>query len=236
MAAGLGSRMRPLTDHCPKTMVKVSGRRIIDRLLDGLAMHGIDDITIVTGYCSERFSEVVSDYPHVKLLKNPYYDIANNISSLYVARDLLEDAIILEADLVLDDPKILAPTFSHSGYCATYQDGKTVEWVFTLDEDDRITKCHPEGGSDTYRMIGISFWTAEDALRLKELVKEYFEKKCYDIYWDNLPLLLHLDTFDLRVRNIPQGSVIEVDTVEELATIDPTYRTLLEGVADESKS
>ena len=111
MAAGEGKRMRPVTLRTPKPLVRVTGVRLIDRAINGLAANGIGEIYVVVGYLKERFSALVRDYPNVVLIENPWYDACNNISSLYAAREHVEYAIILEGDLLIRDPRFLRPVF-----------------------------------------------------------------------------------------------------------------------------
>ena len=86
MAAGFGSRMQPVTLTTPKPLVKVNGMRMIDTVIQGLHHNGIQEIYIVAGYLKEQFYALEIQYPSEKIIENPYYDICNNISSLYVAR------------------------------------------------------------------------------------------------------------------------------------------------------
>ena len=87
MAAGIGTRMRPVTVHTPKPMIQVNGVRMIDTILDQLMYNGIREIYIVVGYLKEKFGVLLKKYPNVQLIENPYYQSCNNISSLYVARE-----------------------------------------------------------------------------------------------------------------------------------------------------
>ena len=66
---------------------------------------------MVVGYLKEQFQILEQEYKGLKLIENPYYDTCNNISSLYVARKYIENAIILDGDQIIYNPEILAPEF-----------------------------------------------------------------------------------------------------------------------------
>ena len=85
MAAGLGSRLAPVTDNTPKPMVEVNGIRMIDTIIDALHKNGIYEIHIVVGYLKDEFKKLNAKYNDLDFIENPYYDRFNNISSLYVA-------------------------------------------------------------------------------------------------------------------------------------------------------
>ena len=101
MAAGKGTRMRPITNTIPKPLVKVNGKRMIDTVIEALHEQGIHEIYVVVGYLKEKFAELKADYPEINIVENPYFDVANNISSLYVVRDHLEEVIILDGDQLI---------------------------------------------------------------------------------------------------------------------------------------
>ena len=107
IAAGFGTRLVPITLNTPKPLVRVHGERIIDSLIDACLEAGIEEIYIVRGYLAEQFDQLLYKYPMIRFLENPLYNEANNISSALVARYLLSNAYVFEADLLLYNPKII---------------------------------------------------------------------------------------------------------------------------------
>ena len=224
MAAGMGNRMHPLTFTTPKPLIEVNGRRMIDTIIDALLENGITDINIVTGYLADSFKVLLEKYPQINLINNPVYEKYNNISSLYAAKDLLDtDIIITDGDQVVYNKEIYAPEFTLSGYNATEVTEFTKEWVMTV-ENGIVTACSENGGDKGWQLYSVSRWTKEDALKLKDLLELEFDvNKRRDIFWDNIPMTLHTDKFQLGIRVMNTGDIQEIDSLEELKQIDSNY-------------
>lgn len=228
MAAGIGSRLRPITLHTPKPLVKVHGVRMIDTVLRGLLEQGIAEIYIVVGYRKERFAALKRDYPQIKLIENPYYAECNNISSLFAARQHLEDAMILDGDLIIRNPAVLSPVFERSGYNAIWTDGQTEEWLMQA-ENGMVRSCSRTGGSGGWQLFSISRWTQDDGRKLKRLLElEFLEKRNRQIYWDDVPMFCHFQEFQLQVYPMQPEDVIEIDSFAELAALDAAYTERME--------
>ena len=138
MAAGLGNRMRPVTLKTPKPLVKVNGIRMIDSVIHALHDNGIYEIYVVVGYLKEQFVDLEKEYPGLVLIENSYFDTCNNISSLYVAREHLENVMILDGDQLIYNPDILSPEFERSGYNSVWTDKKTDEWLQTVEMNNPV--------------------------------------------------------------------------------------------------
>ncbi len=224
MAAGLGTRMEPITQNVPKPLIKVNGIRMIDTIINALHKNGIFEIYIVVGYLKEQFQELQNAYTGISLIENPYYDTANNISSLYVAREHINNAIIIDGDQIIYNDAILSPSFERSGYCCMWQEDTTSEWLLTLD-NDIVSKCSRTGGKAGWQLFGISFWSQEDGERLKQhLELEFKQHNSREIYWDDIALFCHPDEYKLGIREIHHGDVLEIDSYDELCSIDPSYK------------
>ena len=178
---------------------------------------------MVVGYLKDQFKVLEEEYPGLKLIDNPYYDRCNNIASLYVARDYIQDAIILDGDQIIYNDSILAPEFERSGYNAVWTDGDTEEWLMTV-ENGIVTSCSRDGGKGGWILYSISRWTAEDGKKLKKHLEiEFEEKKNHQIYWDDVAMFCHKDEYELGIRQMQAGDIVEIDNLSELAEIDAAY-------------
>ncbi len=223
MAAGIGSRMYPVTQTTPKPLVRVCGQRMIDTIISALHQNGIKEIYVVVGYLKEQFQTLLKEYPGLRIIENPDYQIANNISSLYYARDYLGDSIILDGDQIVKAPGILTPEFERSCYCCHWTEKTTKEWLLTVD-NGVVTHCSRTGGTRGWELHSVSFWTAEDGKKLKKhLEYEYQEKRKRAIYWDDVVIFCHPSEYCLGIRPIEENDLVEIDSYEELCTWDKSY-------------
>lgn len=223
MAAGAGDRLHPLTGSIPKPLIPVNGTRMIDTLIRALRVNGITEIYVVVGYKKEQFSELPAQYPGLSLIENPYYATCNNISSAFIARAHLCDAVLADADLILRDPRVFLPTFERSCYCA-YPICNAPEWSLVLDDTGVIKHCEINGCIGTHQLIGISFWTEADSGRLAaHLEQSFVVNRRRDVFWDTLPLIEYADAYALGVREIDRHDIQEIDTPADLVAADPSY-------------
>lgn len=229
MAAGKGNRMAPVTQTIPKPLVTVNGRPMIRTVIDGLLYNGITEIYVVVGYLKEQFACLRELYPDVTLIENPYYEQYNNISSLYVAREHLEDVMILDGDQYIYHEEILSPEFERSGYNAVWTDEETDEWLMQVDEGGIVTSCSRNGGKSGWQLYSISRWTAQDGRRLRRDLEEEFEKnENRQIFWDDVAMFCHFNHYALGIFPMKKEDIIEIDSLAELAQIDESYRKYLE--------
>lgn len=111
LAAGMGSRLKKLTENNTKSMVAVNGVSLIERMLKILDEKNLSKIIVVTGYKSEFFTKYINSLElktKIEFINNDIYDTTNNIYSMYLAKDFMEqdDTITLESDLIFDSELI----------------------------------------------------------------------------------------------------------------------------------
>lgn len=223
MAAGKGKRMQPVTLKTPKPLIKLNGTRMIDTIINALHANGIYQIYIVVGYLKDQFAILQQEYDGIELIENPYYETCNNISSLYVAREHLCDCIILDGDQIINNKEVLSSHFKRSGYNAVWCDGYTDEWLMNVD-NGIVQSCSREGGSNGWQLFSISRWSEDDGKMLKKKLEQEFEvNKNRQIYWDDVPMFCHQNSFELGILKMNASDVIEIDNYSELVQLDPSY-------------
>ncbi len=118
LAAGMASRLRPLTNNTPKCLLKIGERSLLQRSIDALIINGIKEFVIVTGYLHNQIEDFVKQqYPDINIsfIHNEIYNSTNNIYSLWLARPIAEgkEILLLDSDL-LYDPKIITRVLNAS--------------------------------------------------------------------------------------------------------------------------
>ena len=119
LAAGAGSRLKPLTDHMPKCLLKVGVKCILEMTIENLLATNNSEIIIVTGYLENKIREFIRErFPHLQItyIYNELYASTNNIYSLWLAKDevLGHDMMMLDSDIVFDE-RIISK-LQNSGY------------------------------------------------------------------------------------------------------------------------
>lgn len=130
LAAGIGSRLRPITDEVPKCMVKVGDEAIIERQLFSLVEAGIKDIFVCTGYKKETLERFIKEkYDFVQFIHNEDYLKTNNMYSMLLTKDYAydEDVLVLNADVFVEPDYIKKLVESEMENCILCEKGRYEE-------------------------------------------------------------------------------------------------------------
>ena len=222
IAAGFGSRMVPITLNTPKPLVRVGGKRIIDTILDAVYAAGITEVYVVRGYLGEQFDQLLYKYPTIKLIDNPLYNEANNISSMVAAKDYLQSAYVFESDLLLRNPSLITRYQDRSNYLGIPME-RSDDWCFEV-KNGVIKDLGIGGEGGVWQMVGVSYWTPEDGKKRAEDIPATFAMPGgKERFWDEAPLKYFADKYKVYARECSLSDVTEIDSFRELEAIDPAY-------------
>lgn len=219
LAAGMATRMRPLSDTIHKALLEVGGEILIERQIRQLQATGINDIIVVTGYKAEQFAYLEKKFS-IRLIHNTEYQIRNNHSSIYMVKDYLRNTYICSGDnYFLQNP--FEKHVDDSYYSAMYADGETSEWCMAVNEDGIITDVHV-GGSNSWYMFGHVFWSEEFSRKFIQILEEeYGNPDIKHELWEDI-YIRHIAELPMKMRRYTNGFINEFDTVAE-------YRAFTEG-------
>src|SRR6185503_16517633 len=143
LSAGQGSRLGHLVDDRPKCLIDFNGRTLLDRQLDTLEANGVREAVVVTGFHDELIEQAIARRrggPKVRTIYNPFYKVADNTGSLYLAREELSgDCLVWNGDTLVSRP-LMAKVVANQqpGICVT------IDRKEGYDDDDM--KVVEEGG------------------------------------------------------------------------------------------
>jgi choline kinase len=144
LSAGQGSRLGHLVDDKPKCLIDFNGRTLLDRQLDTLEASGVQDAVVVTGFHDELVDEAIarrSGGPNVRTIFNPFYKVADNTGSLFMAREeLAGDCLVWNGDTLVSNA-LMARVVGNDrpGICVT------INRKHSYDEDDMKVVAGDDG-------------------------------------------------------------------------------------------
>ena len=230
LAAGGGTRLRPLTDDLPKTLLPVAGEQtILDLALANLASVGITDIAVVVGHAADAIRDRVPDLQRsygvrLDLLFNDKYYVWNNAYSLWIAREAFADTTILVNGDTVHPPAVEERLLEARGLAPVVlavDDAKELaeeEMKVILDGDGRLARINkaidPPTAHGEY--IGVTLIEPEAATRLSDALKAVFERDTTLYYEDGYQQYADWGE-TVRVAPIGVRNWIEVDNHDDLA-------------------
>jgi choline kinase len=233
LAAGVASRLRPLTNYTPKCLLKVGPKNILELAIENLVANKIFDIVIVTGYLENQIRDFVNiRFPalNITFYYNEFYESTNNIYSLWLARNALhgEDMLLMDSDIVFDK-QIIAKLCS-SGYKSCL----ALKRHDVLDEEIKVRADHNGRVLEISKEVNPSEAAGESVgieIFKRELLRELFsvidrkvniEKNVNQFYEAAFQELIN-NNHNIYIVDITEYFCIEIDTIEDLKIAGKLY-------------
>jgi choline kinase len=180
LSAGQGSRLGHLVDERPKCLIDFIGRTLLDRQLDTLEANGVNEAVVVTGFHDDRIEETLakrSGGPNVRTIFNPFYKVADNTGSLYMAREeLIGDCLVWNGDTLVSNALMQRVVANdRSGICVTIdrKDGYDDDDMKVVEEDGRLKAIGKRLDLDTVNAesIGLLAFRSGGAERFRDAIE-----------------------------------------------------------------
>jgi L-glutamine-phosphate cytidylyltransferase len=223
LAAGTGSRLRPLTLDAPKCLTEVSGEPILARLLDNLRVQGINRLVVVTGYldhCVREYLEENASDMQLDYVFNPVYRTTNNIYSLWLAKKAIEEPFVLiESDLVFEasmlEPMLIPDRIAVSNILP-WMNGTMLE----LNADKAVKAFHVNHDVDDerrYKTVNICSLSSQSWQRVIARLDHYIEDGRVNEYYETVFADMVADgSLEFNAVLFNENKWYEIDAMEDL--------------------
>lgn len=234
LAAGIGSRIRPLTDNCPKSLLKIGNKTILEMMISKIQDCHISEIVFVTGYLENQIKEYVKNmFPNLKtyFVTNEKYTETNTGFSLLLAKDFMEDSdfIKFDADVVFDKEilKKLIDCPYENALCIDkniHLDAEEIKVI--IDDKNKILKASKtvDPKKAIGESIGIEKIGKHTAKKLfQELEMMMKDKKNYQEYYEAAYERLIEKGESFHALDITSLTWVEIDTKEDFDLAEKKY-------------
>lgn len=238
LAAGVGSRIRPLTDNCPKCLLKIDGKTILEMMLSHIQDCGINDVVFVLGYLQEQIKAYVgTNFPNLNahFITNEDYAKTNTGFSLMLAMDSIKgsDFVKFDADVVFDKEilKNLIECDYKNCLCIDkniHLDAEEIKVI--INDQKRVVKVsktvNPKDAAG--ESIGIEKISSETAkLLLAELQIMMKDEQNHQEYYEGAYERLIEKNVPFNTLDITGLKWTEIDTIEDFATAEKIFNVRL---------
>ena len=231
LAAGMGSRLFPFTQYAPKCLTIVNGMSILERLISNLNQHGFKRLVVVTGHLENHIKEFLgTQVGDIKIdyIFSPLYETTNNIYSLWMAREIIDEPfLLLESDLVFDES--LLDDMVYPGRIAV---AKMQSWMngtsVTINKYHKVKAFWADNtdsfGEIKYKTVNIYSISRNSWHEIvKRLDKRISDGKVNDYYETVFAEMIADDSLSFGSVSFDGKPWYEIDTVEDLAEAEKLF-------------
>jgi len=231
LAAGTGSRLYPLTRNEPKCLTIVNGVSILERMISNLNLHGFKRLVVVTGHLENCIRDFLGNQVgdiKIEYIFSPLYKTTNNIYSLWMAREVInEPFLLLESDLVFDESLLDAMLYPDriavakmrswmNGTSVTINQSKQVKAFLASDADS--------SGEIKYKTVNIYSISLNSWHEIvKRLDKHISDGKVNDYYEAVFAEMIADGSLSFKAVSFDGKPWYEIDTVEDLAEAEKLF-------------
>lgn len=228
LAAGLGTRLAPITNDRPKSLVPVNGKPILMKQIENLHENGITDITIVSGYKADILEKTVHQlYPEIKIIESVDYATTNNMYSAYIARESIGENgfLMMNADVYYDSSVISALLEDKAENAIVTDVGTYIEESMKVVEENgkliKISKAiTPEDALGA--SIDVYKFSKEAGKAFFAKCAEYIEEKKELKMWSEVALNDILPEVVFKASPLV-GRWLEIDNHDDLAAAEKLF-------------
>lgn len=225
LAAGFGMRMVPINNEVPKGILEVYNEPLIERLIKQLHEVGVYEIDIVVGFLKEKFEYLIDKY-NVNLVYNSKYASTNNLHSLDLIVNKIENTYILPSD-IWSEKNPFSDTELYSWYLLNDKSNKNS--VVKLNRRQELVNTEQEDGQV---MIGIAYITKRDSKKIKNNIEIFVkDEKHNQSFWEEA-LFNGPEKIKVFGKVLPVEEVFEIDTYEQLRALDQKSDSLDAEILD----
>lgn len=231
LAAGTGSRLFPLTKTSPKCLTIVNGKSILERLVNNLKKQGFKRLVIVTGYKDECIIDFLGDQSgdlSIEYIHSPLYRTTNNIYSLWMARNIInEPFVLLESDLVLNTSllnKMVYPDRMAVAKMQPWLNGTTV----TVNNQNLVTQFQ-SGTTENYidiryKTVNIYSFSLSSWRLIVKRLDQYISEGNVNCYYEAVfsELVAEKNLF-FEAVSFDEKAWYEIDTIDDLAEAEKLF-------------
>lgn len=221
LAAGMSTRLAPLSYEHPKALFRVQGEVLIERLIRQLQEANVPHITIVVGHMKEQFF-YLEDRFQVELIEAADYSSRNNHASVLAAGSRIQGAYICSSDQYLSVNPFHEWEYA-SGSMVVQLESHQAEAPININSRNIICGQAAPGNATTWNLLGPAFLNHKDGNHLTEIIaKEYDLPETKDKLWESI-LLSHLAEFELHAFKVSRTAIQEFDRMEDLCSFDSDF-------------